>query len=159
MLNLENAAKLAEEIGINRHAPTTLNMSWDYTTLNDPPALKPEHKLWVTSIYRGLVPAKNIERRDFAIAGALVLDPLHSHPPSLSLIFHFSMKFTGNPGYTNEVVAHWIASYFRGDKMRLPSSQEAFQKAEEQSAWMKVRFPNMLSWVNESYSTSLDFWT
>jgi hypothetical protein len=43
--------------------------------------------------------------------------------------------------------------------MRLPSSQEAFQKAEEQSAWMKVRFPGMLSWVNESYSTSLDFWT
>lgn len=69
------------------------------------------------------------------------------------------MKFTGNPGYTNEVVAHWIASYFRGDKMRLPSSEEAFKKAEEQSAWMKVRFPSMLSWVNESYSTSLDFWT
>jgi dimethylaniline monooxygenase (N-oxide forming) len=69
------------------------------------------------------------------------------------------MKFTENPGYTNEVVAHWIASYFRGDNMRLPSSEEAFKKAEEQSAWMKVRFPSMLSWVNESYSTSLDFWT
>ncbi|KIM34709.1 hypothetical protein M413DRAFT_20887 [Hebeloma cylindrosporum] len=131
--------KFAEDIGINRHEPTTkLSTAWNYTTLKDPPALKPENKLWVTSIYRGLIPAKNIERRDFAIAGALC---------------------TANPGYTNEVVAHWIAPYFRGDKMRLPTSQEAFQKAEEQCAWMKVRFPGMLSWLNESYSTSLDFWT
>jgi len=70
-----NTEKLAEEIGLNRHAPTTaLSTAWNYTTLEDPPALKPENKLWVTSIYRGLIPAKNIERRDFAIAGALVFD-------------------------------------------------------------------------------------
>jgi len=69
------------------------------------------------------------------------------------------VKVTSNPGYTNEVVAHWIASYFRGDKMRLPSSQEASNKAEEQSVWMKVRFPDMLSWVNDCNSTSFDFWT
>jgi len=135
-----------------------LSTAWNYTTLEDPPALNPENKLWVTSIYRGLIPAKNIEQRDFAIAGALVFDNF-IHLVFCSCVIHPPMKFTGNPGYTNEVAAHWIASYFRGDKMRLPSSEEAFKKAEEQSAWMKVRFPSMLSWINESYSTSLDFWT
>ena len=49
-------------------------MAWNYTTLQDPPAFNPQNKLWVTSIYRGLIPAKNIEQRDFAIAGALVFD-------------------------------------------------------------------------------------
>jgi len=39
-----------------------------------------------------------------------------------------------------------------------PPPQEAFKKVERQSAWMKVRFPNTLSWVDEFYSTSLDFW-
>ncbi|KAJ3512120.1 hypothetical protein NLJ89_g3707 [Agrocybe chaxingu] len=134
-------AEMAEELGINRHAPhTTVTATWDnYKSLKNPPVLKPENKEWTTSIYRGIVPAKNIERRDFAIAGAL---------------------FTANPGYTNEVVAHWIASYFRGDKMHLPSStEEAIAKAEEKAHWMKVRFPDMISWMNESYSTSFDFWS
>ena len=152
---------MVEEIGINRHSPTTeLDTSWNYTTLKDPPALRPENKGWVTSIYRGLIPAKNIERRDFAIAGAMVLEL--STPPFFCFLttFHSLVKFTANPGYTNEVAAHWIASYFRGDKMRLPSStQEAFKQAEQRSTWMKIRFPDMVSWANESYSTSLDFWT
>jgi hypothetical protein len=163
VLKPKNPEKVAKEIGMDRHPPTTeLKTSWNYTTLKDPPPLKPENKDWVTSIYRGIIPAKNIERRDFAIAGAIVRDvllPLFFIP----ILFHSSnssMKFTMNPGYTNEVVAHWIASYFRGDKMRLPSSsQEAFQKSEEQSVWMKIRYPDMLSWVNESFSTNLDFWT
>ena len=44
--------------------------------------------------------------------------------------------------------------------MRLPSSvEEAISEGEIRSAWMKARFPDMLSWVNESYSTNLDFWT
>jgi dimethylaniline monooxygenase (N-oxide forming) len=44
--------------------------------------------------------------------------------------------------------------------MRLPSSvEEAIAEAEIQSAWMKARFPDMLSWVNESQSANLDFWT
>jgi hypothetical protein len=44
--------------------------------------------------------------------------------------------------------------------MKLPATkEEALLAAEKESVWMKIRFPNMLSWVNDSYSTSLDFWT
>lgn len=44
--------------------------------------------------------------------------------------------------------------------MRLPSTvEEAMAEGERGSAWMAKRFPDMLSWVNESYSCSLDFWT
>lgn len=64
---------MADEIGINKHAPsTTVKDIWDYPSLNGAPAAHPENEKWVSSIYRGLVPAKNILRRDFAIAGALV---------------------------------------------------------------------------------------
>jgi dimethylaniline monooxygenase (N-oxide forming) len=65
---------MAQEIGIDRHAPLTeVEMKWDYKTLANAPAANPENE-WVTSIYRGLIPAKNIEKRDFAIAGATVWD-------------------------------------------------------------------------------------
>ncbi|KAF9466370.1 hypothetical protein BDZ94DRAFT_1281005 [Collybia nuda] len=69
---------------------------------------------------------QNLIRRDFAINGAV---------------------FTTNNGYTFEVVAHWISSYFLKDAMRLPSSHR------------KKRFPDMLLWTNESYSSNLAFWT
>lgn len=63
-------------------------------------------------------------------------------------------------GYMCEVSANWVSAYFRGDPMRLPSSpEEAFAEAERASAWMRHRYPNMISWINESYSTGLDFWT
>ena len=69
-------------------------------------------------------------------------------------------KFSANLGYTNEVAAHWISSYFQNDKMCLPSSaEEAIAEAEIQSAWMRARYPDMISWINEGNSTSLDFWT
>jgi hypothetical protein len=69
-------------------------------------------------------------------------------------------QYTFNFGYTNEVVAHWISSYFRQDPMRLPTSvEEAMLEAERESAWMRRRYPDMLSWVNASYSGSLNFWT
>jgi dimethylaniline monooxygenase (N-oxide forming) len=66
-------AKMAEEIGIGRHAPQTeVKAKWDYKTLENAPMLKLGNENWVTSIYRGLIPAKNVEKRDFAIAGAMV---------------------------------------------------------------------------------------
>lgn len=69
-------------------------------------------------------------------------------------------QFSSNISYTNEVVAHWTASYFRGDKLKLPDgSQEAITQAEQASLWMKVRYPDALAWINESYSGSLDFLT
>ena len=65
---------MAEEIGIGRHAAQTeVKTKWVYKTLANAPAINPENG-WVTSIYRGLIPAKNIEKRDFAIAGATVWD-------------------------------------------------------------------------------------
>ena len=64
---------MAEEIGIAKHAPKTLvKTQWNYKSLKCPPPEAPEHGKWVVSIYRGLIPAKNIKQRDFAIAGAFV---------------------------------------------------------------------------------------
>lgn len=69
-------------------------------------------------------------------------------------------QFTTNNGYSFEVMAHWISSYFLGDKMRLPSTvEEALAETERNGAWMRKRYPEMLTWVNESYSSSLAFWT
>lgn len=53
---------------------------WDhYTSLRDPPAPRGKHgepganeSHSPSSIYRGLVPAKNILKRDFAVNGAFV---------------------------------------------------------------------------------------
>ncbi|KAF5315243.1 hypothetical protein D9619_007506 [Psilocybe cf. subviscida] len=134
----------AEQLGIAKYpAPMTdVHTRWDdLKSLQsvDRPASAPENAKWMTAIYRGIVPAKNIAHRDFAVAGGV---------------------FSSNIGYTNEVVAHWTASYFRGDKMKLPDSpQEAITQAEQSSLWMKVRYPDALAWVNESYSGSLDFFT
>jgi dimethylaniline monooxygenase (N-oxide forming) len=70
--------KTAEELGIGRHAPIStlkgVDDMWNYKTLANPPTAHPENmaESWVTSVYRGIVPGKNILRRDFAIAGAMV---------------------------------------------------------------------------------------
>ena len=66
----------------------------------------------------------------------------------------------------SEVAAHWISSYFQNDKMHLPkdkvclpsSTEEAIAEAGMQSAWMRARYPGMISRANESYSTNLDLW-
>ncbi|KAF9523127.1 hypothetical protein CPB83DRAFT_799685 [Crepidotus variabilis] len=133
--------QVASEIGLHPHVPRTKfnDKEWDYYTLAEPPAGDPSNRNWSSSIYRGLVPAKSIGDRDIAIMGSL---------------------FTENPGYTFEVCAHWVASYFRGDRMRLPRSvDEAIAECEIQSAWMRARYPNSISWSNESYSGSYDFWS
>ncbi|KAG6861662.1 hypothetical protein C0995_013664 [Termitomyces sp. Mi166 len=120
-------AQTATELGISRHVPfTNTPHNWDYTSLASPPVSHPNKEQWSSSIYRGLVPAKNISKRDFAINGAV---------------------FTTNNGYSFEVSAHWISSYFLGDRMQLPSTaEEALASAERNSAWMRKRFPNMLLW-------------
>ncbi|KAF8875649.1 FAD/NAD-P-binding domain-containing protein [Infundibulicybe gibba] len=134
------SADTARDLGINRH-PLEREISdvWNYTSLRNPPPGHPDQTEQSSSIYRGIIPAKNICRRDFVINGGI---------------------FSTNNGYTFEVVAHWISSYFLGDRMRLPSSpEEALDHAERNSLWLRKRYPNMLLWTNESYSSNLAFWT
>lgn len=73
------AEDTAERVGINRHAPGRFKKSQDnesdnYYSLANPPARRPgpESDQWAASIYNGIVPAKNIARRDFAVNGAVV---------------------------------------------------------------------------------------
>ncbi|OBZ73499.1 hypothetical protein A0H81_06151 [Grifola frondosa] len=115
-------AKTREEVGMQRHPPSNARTyHWDYTTLANPPHAHPDTQQWANAIYRGLVPAKNIARRDFALNGSV---------------------FTTNNGYVCEVIAHWIASYFRGDAMRLPPTvEDACADAERSAAWIRQRNP------------------
>ncbi|KAK0441063.1 FAD/NAD-P-binding domain-containing protein [Armillaria borealis] len=126
------------ELGIQRHAPDQLvKDEWNYASLANPPSAHPENEQWASSIYRGIVPAKNILRRDFAINGA---------------------SFTTNNGYSFEVMSHWISSYFLNDAMRLPSSpEEALKHADRNAKWMRKRYPDQLLWLNESYSSHVCF--
>ena len=47
---------------------------WNYHSLQNPPVSQPREKeqYCASSIYRGIIPAKNINNRDFAINGAVV---------------------------------------------------------------------------------------
>lgn len=127
-----------KELGIQRHAPDQhVNDEWNYASLANPPPAHPENEQWASSIYRGIVPARNILRRDFAINGA---------------------AFTTNNGYSFEVMSHWISSYFLNDAMRLPSSpEEALKHADRNAKWMRKRYPDQLLLVNESHSSTVCF--
>lgn len=161
--------KTIEELGIGRHPPSKKDVDeWrHYKTLASPPAAHPEGNQWASSIYRGLVPVKNITKRDFAINGAVVSNiVVNKHLSHSSYIadvtLHISQweQFTINNGYGFEVTAHWISSYFLEDKMRLPTTvEQALAETERNAAWMRKRFPDMLMWVNESYSSGLAFWS
>ncbi|CAA7266092.1 unnamed protein product [Cyclocybe aegerita] len=137
-LRLSNGQEVAADVVI---LATGWKSSWTQIFDGTLPLL-----IWISSSTIGttrrsrtLLPPTPRTRRDFAIAGAI---------------------FTSNNGYTSEVAAHWISSYFQGDPMRLPSSpEEAVAEVELRSAWMRKRYPDMCSWVNESYSCTLDFWT
>ena len=73
---------MADEIGIAKHTPKTYTKTqWNYKSLKYAPPEASGYENWVTSIYRGLVPAKNIERRDFAIAGAFVSPSIFTSTP------------------------------------------------------------------------------
>ena len=42
--------------------------------------------------------------------------------------------------------------------MRLPSSvEEALEDADKHARWIHKRFPNLLLWLNESYSAAVYF--
>ncbi|KXN82276.1 hypothetical protein AN958_02777 [Leucoagaricus sp. SymC.cos] len=137
----------AEEVGIRRRVlprSALVNDEWkSYVILQNRPEGSLQGKstksVTASSIYRGIVPAKNILKRDFAINGAIL---------------------TGNAGYAFEVVAHWISSYFLGDKMKLPSTPEAaLAEADRHSAWCEKRFPGALGRMNESISSAIHIWS
>jgi len=77
---------------MSRHPPSEgvqVADQWKYKSMKSGPVeVREEDKEWVTSIYRGLVPAKNILERDFAIAGSLVrlLRATYSNPSIWELI-------------------------------------------------------------------------
>ena len=70
---MPGSEKTVEELGIGRHPPSQDIDEWEhYKTLASPPPAHPLSDQWASSIYRGLVPAKNVMKRDFAINGAFV---------------------------------------------------------------------------------------
>ncbi|KAI9057640.1 FAD/NAD-P-binding domain-containing protein [Trametes sanguinea] len=127
-----------DEVGLSAQpANPQSSHRWDYASLSNPPPLHPDAKRWSSTVYRGIVPAKNIMKRNLAVNGTGI-----------------SM----NNGYTAEVVAHWISSYFLGDPMRLPESTEAALEAtEREAAWLKQRHPQTPTALNPSYTAYLSF--
>lgn len=63
-------------------------------------------------------------------------------------------------GYTNELAAHWVASYFRLDPMHIASTvEEAVKEGEMVADFMKLRFPETCFWKNECARVTPDGWT
>lgn len=78
-----------DEVGFGKHTPTLpIKDYWDYTsTKNGLPEAHPGINDWTTTIYRGIVPAKNLLHRDFALVGSLV----RSQPPNSRLYPHLAL--------------------------------------------------------------------
>jgi len=66
-----------------------------------------------------------------------------------------------NNGYVWETSAHWISSYFLGDPfLTLPSTvEQTLAQTERNAAWLRKRYPDMLLWANDSYSSNFAFFT
>ncbi|KAJ7158509.1 FAD/NAD-P-binding domain-containing protein [Mycena filopes] len=130
----------AAEIGLYRHRSAPRADEWtSYKTLANPPPPHPKNENWSSSVYKAMVPTKNILRRDFAINGAM---------------------FSVNDGYSFEVMAHWISSYFLGDKMKLPSTaEEALVRTERDAMWLRKRFPDTNLSANEAHTSYTVFFT
>ncbi|EIM86307.1 FAD/NAD-P-binding domain-containing protein [Stereum hirsutum FP-91666 SS1] len=130
-----------EELGLTQHAPSDeFDTEWDsYQSLSRPPRVLDADKRWATSIYRGIVPSKIIDRRDFAINGSIL---------------------AANFGYLTEVSSHWISSYFLDDPfLKVPSAEDAFKETQRHTAWLRKRFPYEVMWANASYSGDLALWS
>ncbi|KAF7328016.1 hypothetical protein MKEN_00382500 [Mycena kentingensis (nom. inval.)] len=91
-------------LGLDPHriTPSTDDEWASYTTLKDAPAPRRGDETLSTSIYKSIVPAKNILKRDFAINGAVM---------------------SVNDGYTFELVAHVGGSIDLGHRTPLSSRQ------------------------------------
>ncbi|KAF5388998.1 hypothetical protein D9757_005121 [Collybiopsis confluens] len=148
-------AETMNQIGLGRYSTspleyphTTYEEEWEgYTSLQNPPAAPASAPTgrWTeisgSGIYRGIVPAKSLFKRDFAINGAV-----------------FSM----NNAYVFETTAHWISSYFLEDTfLQLPPTVKAAIKSTERtSAWLRKRYPDMQGhWMNDSHCSDVQFWS
>ncbi|KAJ7577073.1 FAD/NAD-P-binding domain-containing protein [Mycena floridula] len=127
-----------DAIGLDRYPlppSTDSSPEWPYTTFASPPSNPDLGEPEFSALYRGIIPARNLFKRDFAVNGAV---------------------FSTNNGYTHEVCAHYISSYFLRDPLRLPESvEEAFKDTARNARWMATRFPTAR--VNESYSGAICF--
>ncbi|KAF9074343.1 FAD/NAD(P)-binding domain-containing protein [Rhodocollybia butyracea] len=139
-------AKTIDQIGLGKYPPQYVPLdSYDdewkgYTSMRDPPSALPANQEWMSCIYRGIIPARSILKKDLAINGAV---------------------FSANNGYVFETTAHWISSYFLEDPfLKIPATvKEAIQTTERTSAWLRRRYPDMLHWTNESHSSDIQFWS
>ena len=80
VLDFAFAEAAMEELGLSSHAPHSASnyYRWDYPTLDyHTPPSNPANKVATATIYRGIVPAKNILRRNFALNGAIVSNSVH----------------------------------------------------------------------------------
>lgn len=84
-----------EGLGMGGKPPSQDVDEWrHYKTLASPPSAHPQSVPWASSIYRGLVPAKNILKRDFAINGAVVSNNFVNN----YLYFFLILRFTCDNG-------------------------------------------------------------
>jgi hypothetical protein len=131
---------------------------YDYASLAKAPVI-PGKTPWAASIYRGLVPAKNILNRDFAVSGATVPCLFLGIPLPALTVAQPHEQFTAHPAYVCEVSAHWISAYFQRDALRLPHSiGEALGVAEYDGAWVLRRYPHTLNWIDYSNTSAVAFW-
>ncbi|TCD66639.1 hypothetical protein EIP91_001106 [Steccherinum ochraceum] len=111
---------------------------FNYPTLSHPPPLYTTAVPQRVPLYRGLVPAKNILNRDFAMNGT---------------------TYSTNFCYTAELHAHWISSYFLGDPFLKipPSPEEARRVADEWNMWWRKRYPHSVADMNEVFGGGFPF--
>ncbi|KAJ7626831.1 FAD/NAD-P-binding domain-containing protein [Roridomyces roridus] len=139
----------ATDLGLYRHKPVhePAQDEWrNYRTLANPPPAHPENSKWSSSIYKGIIPAKNLLRRDFAINGAVVS---HAVP--------FNLEFQQNP-----VGQSWRTGslHLMQDKMKLPDSPEsALKQTERDSAWLRKRYPEHSFSDNEAVASFSAFFS
>ncbi|EAU80914.1 hypothetical protein CC1G_03090 [Coprinopsis cinerea okayama7 len=114
-----------------RHGPSA-STSTSTTTLGKE-RVGDSKPLRAPALYKGMIPAKSLLKRDVAVNGAMI---------------------TANSGYAFELAAHWISSYFLGEPMRLPRTvEEAEEETVRNLAWMMKRFPHMDAWKNGSHGS------
>ncbi|TBU39199.1 hypothetical protein BD309DRAFT_454467 [Dichomitus squalens] len=149
-----------KDLGLDpQPAKETTTHEWNYTTLAGSPPIHPEAKRWSSSLYRGIVPAKHISRRDLAVNGAVVR--YDRTATSICRANSEMSQVSPNFGYTTEVTSHWISSYFLGDHfLRLPKiPEEAFASTERDAAWLRARYPQIPTALNNSHTSYLAFWS